>query len=197
MTFEDEIKPIHWHDMLSGMGTRKERLAVRSGIAVGAILFALLSVTMAVFVYAVFAAFSRKGVDGVLADPMILGLIAAGTVVGIVAIFYLVFDKRALQLLWGLRNGPAVEPGMLRPDINTGNVRVTLGDDAIELRMPHDLDRVKWSAFTELRETADTIMLMFNRKVGVVVPKAVLVRDGLLDEARAHISSRLPTEPAQ
>ena len=191
MTFEDEIKPVHWQDMLAQMAEWKFRWVVRAGILVSSFLAATMVLTMGLFGYAVALAFSKKGLAGMLAEPWIPIYVVIGLVTTVLAVFYLVYDKRLLQLLWGLRNGQQVEPGMLREGVTIGPVAVTLGDESVEIRMPHDTDRVKWRAFTALHETAETFMLMFSPHLGLVVPKASLTATGRVDEARSFMAARI------
>lgn len=191
MTFEDEIKPVHWQDMLAQIAERKFRWVVRAGILMGSFLGAMLVLAMGLFGYAVALAFWKKGVAGMLAEPWIPICVAIGLVTTVLAVFYLAYDKRLVQFLWGLRNGQQVEPGMLREGVTIGDVAVTLSDESIEIRMPRDTDRVKWQAFIALHESAQTFMLMFSPHLGLVVPKAALVASGRLDEARAYMAARI------
>ena len=133
----------------------------------------------------------KKGLDGMLAEPWIPIYVALGLITSVLAVLYLAYDKRLLQLLWGLRNGPTVEPGMLREDVSIGRVAVTFDEDGVEIRMPRDTDRVKWQAFIALSETADTFMLMFSPHLGLVLPKATLVQTGKVDEARNYMRARI------
>ena len=57
MTFEDEIKPVHWQDMLARIAERKFRWVVRVGMLMGSFLGATLVLAMGLFGYAVALAF--------------------------------------------------------------------------------------------------------------------------------------------
>ena len=177
--------------MLTQMAEAKFRWLVRAGIFVGSFLATLTIFALGLFAYAVVIAVMKKGLEGMLAEPWIPIYVAAGLITSILAVFYLAYDKRLLQLLWGLRNGPKVEPGMLREDVSVGRVAVTLDEDGVEIRMPRDTDRVKWQAFSALKETAETFMLMFSPHLGLVLPKATLVETGQVDEARSYMLARI------
>ena len=83
MTFEDEIRPVHWEDMLARMRERKLLFAVRGGIVLTAVVALLVASAMGTFVYAAVKAIASKGIDGMAAAPLIPALIALGLLYGL------------------------------------------------------------------------------------------------------------------
>ena len=71
MTFEDDIKPVHWQDMLAQMTGRKLVFAVRGGIALVATLALVVASAMAVFGYAAVMAVWRKGFAGMMEEGVL------------------------------------------------------------------------------------------------------------------------------
>ena len=99
MTFEDEIKPIHWQDMLTQMAEAKFRWLVRFGIFIGSFLATLTIFALSLFAYAVVVAVMKKGLDGMLAEPWIPIYAILGLITSVLAVFYLAYDKRLISVL--------------------------------------------------------------------------------------------------
>ena len=191
MTFEDHITPEHYRELLAAANPINAKWSVwtTSAILIGVGLAVLGA--MGAFFYAAVVAVMKKGLAGTLAEPFTLFLISAGLVTCIAGLIVLAYKRNTLKLIWKNSIEPDIAEMDLREGLNLGPARYTLSDQGVRVEMPLDIDEIKWSAFINFRETANGLMLMFNRTHGMVVPKGQLVSDGAYPSAVAIVSGKL------
>lgn len=191
MTFDDHITAEHYREMFAAANPLNAKWAVWAITALLAALCIGLVGAMGTFFYAAVLVVMKKGLAGVIAEPTTLLLIGAGLLLTAAALFLMVHKRRALRFVWQLNSGPDISDMDLREGLNLGPARYTLSDQGIRVEMPLDTEEIKWSAFAHFRETANGIMLMFNRTNGMVMPTGQLVAAGTYDAACDIVSSQL------
>ncbi|MCP5082711.1 MAG: YcxB family protein [Alphaproteobacteria bacterium] len=191
LTFDDHITAEHYREMFAAANPLNAKWAVWAITAFLAALCIALAGAMGAFFYAVVRVVMKKGPAGVVAEPTTLLLIGAGLLLTALALFVMVYKCRTLRLVWKVKSGPDISDMDLREGLNLGPARYILSDQGIRVEMPLDTEEIKWSAFVHFRETANGIMLMFNRTNGVVMPTGQLVAAGDYDAACDIVSSQL------
>lgn len=191
MTFDDNITVEHYREMLAAANPINAKWAVWAITAFLVCLGVALVGAMGAFFYAAVAVLMKKGAAGAIAEPSILLLILAGLVLCAAALIVLVYKRRTLRLVWKNKIEPDVSEMDLREGLHLGPARYTLSDQGVRVEMPLDIEEVKWSAFVYFRETANGLMLMFNRTNGMIVPKGQLIAAGDYEAAASIVSGKL------
>ena len=194
MTFEDEVTEVHYQDFMQQLNSTRFKLILGGGMGLIVVLSFALICAMGAFGYAAALVIAKKGASGLAMEPWIVGLILAGVATCLIGAFFLCFEHKTFRLFWSQRKGPKMDPGALREGINLGPATFSLGETGLKIRMPLDHDEFDWRAFSHFHETEDTMVLMFNQHIGVVMPKAKLIASGLLEDARSMIAANLPLE---
>ncbi len=110
-------------------------------------------------------------------NPILLGLVMFGLLLLPVAYLWLRWMARFLSRTLWVAKADGIDESSLREGFNLGPIEFEALPDGLRIAMPLDEERYRWSAFQEVRETENTLFLMFDERSGAILPKRAFAEE--------------------
>lgn len=150
-----------------------------------------LVISMAIFGVAAIWLVWQKGLDGILSNYLLLGLVLLGLGFVPLGILWLWATGRLRETLIESAANREIDETSLCEGINIGSTKFDLDEDGLRVTMAEVQDTYIWRAFQGLTETPNTFCLMIDDGSAVVVPKRACGDETAQQAFRDFVTSKI------